>query len=164
MDPDKVNALVKWKTPTNRELLRGFLGVGGYLADDIDRIRVPIGVLHELTSDSIPFRWTYTYQRAFEDVKRLATVCRDHHRKPLNYDPSAPPINVVTDGCGTGIAGVVSQGENWKTADVAVFYSAKLNSAQQNYPVHEIEMLAGVETMLQHHNILQGVKFRWFTY
>jgi len=122
-----------------------------------------MGVLHELTSDLIPFRWTYTYQRAFEDVKRLATVCWDHHRKPLNYDPSTLPINVVTDGCGTGIAGVVSQGKNWKTADVAIFYSIKLNSAQQNYSIHEIEMLASVKTMLRHHDILQGVKFHWFT-
>ena len=56
MDPDKVDALVKWKTPTNRELLRGFQGVAGYLADDIDQIHVPMEVLHELTSDSIPFQ------------------------------------------------------------------------------------------------------------
>ena len=43
------------------------------------------------------------------------------------------------------------------------FYSAKLNSAQQNYPVHEIELMAGVETMLRHADILQGVKFKWVT-
>ena len=36
MDPDKVDALVWWKTPTNRDLLRGFLGAAGFLADDID--------------------------------------------------------------------------------------------------------------------------------
>ena len=47
--------------------------------------------------------------------------------------------------------------------NVAVFYSAKLNLAQQNYPVYEIKMLAGVETMLRHCDILQGVKFRWYT-
>ena len=70
---------------------------------------------------------------------------------------------MVTDGCATGIAGVVSQGNNWKTAKIAAFYSAKLNSAQQNYPVHEIEMLAGIETMLRHRDILQGVKFKWVT-
>jgi hypothetical protein len=46
---------------------------------------------------------------------------------------------------------------------VAAFYSAKLDSAQQNYPVHEIEMLAGIETMLRHRDILQGTKFMWIT-
>lgn len=55
MDPDKVDALIKWKTPTNRDLLRGFLGAAGYLADDIDRVRIPMGILHQLTGDTVPF-------------------------------------------------------------------------------------------------------------
>jgi hypothetical protein len=163
MDPDKVDALVRWKTPTNRDLLRGFLGSAGYLADDIDRVRIPMGILHGLTGDTVPFRWEYTHQRAFQDIKDLAMRCKDHHRKPLVYGEGALPVNVVTDGCGTGIAGVVSQGDDWKTATVAAFFSAKLNPAQQNYPVHEIEMLAGVETMMRHRDILQGVHFRWYT-
>ena len=58
---------------------------------------------------------------------------------------------------------MVVQGQDWKMAKVAAFYSAKLNAAQQNYPVHEIEMLAGVETMLHHIDILQGVNFKWST-
>ena len=58
---------------------------------------------------------------------------------------------------------MVSQGVDWKTTKIMVFYSAKLNPAQQNYPVHEIEMLVGVETMLCHADILQGTKFKWLT-
>ena len=70
---------------------------------------------------------------------------------------------MVTDSCATGIVGVISQGDEWKTAKIAAFYSAKLNSAQKNYPMHEIEMLAGIETMLCHRDVLQGVKFKWVT-
>jgi hypothetical protein len=33
MDPDKVDNVLNWKTPTNRDLLRGFLGSVGYLFD-----------------------------------------------------------------------------------------------------------------------------------
>ncbi|KAJ3500276.1 hypothetical protein NMY22_g19310 [Coprinellus aureogranulatus] len=163
MDPDKVDSLSKWKTPINRDLLRGFLGAAGYLADDIDRVRIPMGILHSLTADGVPFRWTHTHQRAFEEIKSLAVRCRDHHRKPLVYGADAPPVNLVTDGCVTGIAGVISQGKDWKTANVAAFFSAKLNSAQQNYAVHEIELLAGIESMLRYRDILQGVHFRWYT-
>ena len=75
MDPDKVDALSKWKTPTNRDLLRGFLGAAGYLADDINCMRIPMGILHGLTGDTVPFRWEYTHQRAFEDIKKLAVKC-----------------------------------------------------------------------------------------
>ena len=70
---------------------------------------------------------------------------------------------MITDGCATGISGVISQGSDWKMARIAAFYSAKLNAAQQNYPVHEIEMLAGVETMLRYSDLLQGVPFQWLT-
>ena len=118
-----------------------------------------MGILHRLTDDTVPFQWEYTHQHAFEDIKQLASKCCDHHRKPLIYESDAPPVNMVMDGCITGIAGVISHGSDWKTAKVAAFFSAKLNLAQQNYPVHEIEMLAGVETMLRHWDILQGVKF-----
>jgi RNase H-like domain found in reverse transcriptase len=51
---------------------------------------------------------------------------------------------VDPDGCATEISGVVNQGADWKKADVAVFYSTKLNSAQQNYLAHEIELVAGI--------------------
>ena len=60
------------------------------------------------------------------------------HCRLLSYDPEAPPIHIMTDGCSTGIAGIISQGHDWKIADVMVFYSAKLNPAQWNYSVHKM--------------------------
>jgi hypothetical protein len=163
MDPDKVDTVINWKTPSNRDLLRGFLGSVGYLADDVPGVRIPMAVLHGLTRDAVSFRWGFTEQRAFEDVKALVQTTREHHRIPLNYGKTAPPVWMVTDGCSTGVAGLVSQGEDWRTAKIAAFYSAKLNPAQQNYPMHEIEMLAGVETMLHHRDVLQGARFKWIT-
>ena len=163
MDPYKVDSVLVWKTPTNRDLLQGFLGSIGYLAEDIPNVRIPMGVLHGLTSDTVPFHWGFTEQRAFEDVKALVQAARNHNRVPLDYASDAPQVWMVTDGCSTGVAGLVSQGKEWKSARIAAFYSAKLNLAQQNYPVHKIEMLAGVETMLHHCHILQGIKFKWVT-
>ena len=163
MDSEKVDDVLSWKTPTNRDLLRGFIGSVGYLADDIPGIRLPLGILSAITGDKVPFRWTHTEQRAFDEAKALTHLARSHSRRPITYGKDMPQVWMITDGCLTGIAGVVSQGEDWKTAVVAAFYSAKLNNAQKNYPVHEIEMLAGVETMLRHKDILQGVHFKWIT-
>ena len=163
MDPEKVDSVLSWKMPMNRDLLRGFIGSVGYLADDIPNIRLPLGVLSAVTGDMVLFRWGYTEQRAFDEAKRLTETARTRSRQPISYENGAPQVWMVTDGCTTGIAGVVSQGVDWKTAKVAAFYSAKLNNAQRNYPVHEIEMLAGIETMLRHKDILQGVHFKWIT-
>ena len=56
-----------------------------------------------------------------------------------------------------------SQGNDRRTARVAAFFSAKLTSAQVNYPVHELEMLAGVESMRRHRDVLLGCQFTWVT-
>ena len=163
MDAEKVDSMLNWKPLTNRNLLRGFIGSIGYLADDILNVRIPIGILSKITGDAIPFHWGYTEQRTFEDVKSLTQRAWDHSQALIPYKKRAPPVWLITDGSSTGISGVVSQGSDWKLVKIAVFYSAKLNDTQRNYPVHEIEMLAGIETMLWHRDILQGVQFKWLT-
>lgn len=69
----------------------------------------------------------------------------------------------MTDASVSGISGVVSQGPDSRTAKVAAFFSAKMSSAQANYPIHELEMLAGVESMRRHRDILLGCTFTWVT-
>ena len=159
MDSAKVDSVINWKVPMNRDLLWGFIGSVGYLADDIPNIQIPMGVLSSLTGDMVPFCWGYAEQQAFDEVKDLVHWVHDHCRVPLNYDERAPPIWMVIDG----FSGLVSQGDNWKMAHIVALFSAKLSATQENYAVHKIEMLAGVETMLRHVNILQGAKFKWLT-
>ena len=56
----------------------------GYLADDIPNVRLPLGILSAITGDTVPFRWGYTEQRAFDEVKDLVHAARDHSRLPLD--------------------------------------------------------------------------------
>ena len=84
---------------------------------------------------------------------------RHNYQIVLDYYKDALLINIVTDTSSLGIGGIVSQGIDWKDSKIAVFFSAKLNSVQQNYPVHNVELLAGIETMLRHKNLLQGTHF-----
>ena len=69
--------VLAWKTPTNRDLLRGFLGAVGYLADDLAEVQIPMAVLHALMGDTVPFRWEYTHQRAFQDMKFIVNRGRE---------------------------------------------------------------------------------------
>jgi hypothetical protein len=57
MDPEKVDHVVAWKTPTNRDLLRGLIGSVGYLADNVEGICIPMDVLNRLTGDTVAFHW-----------------------------------------------------------------------------------------------------------
>ena len=159
MDPHKVDKVTNWKTPTNKDLLRSFIGAVGFLAPDCKGIRIPMGHLSSLTAELRPWRWDATAQRSFDDVKGIVTTHRNGHRKALNYSKGAQPIYVTTDGCLTGGGSFVSQGEDPKTASVVSFWSGKWNSAQQNYPVHEQELLALVETLKRFRGILHGTRF-----
>ena len=91
MDPEKVDDVLAWKTLTNRDLLQGFIGSVGYLADDIPNIRIPLGILSAITGDKVPFRWTYTEHRAFEETKSLVHAAQNHSRLPITYGLNAEP-------------------------------------------------------------------------
>ena len=66
---------------------------------------------------------------------------------------------MTTDACLTGGGGYVSQGDNPSKAKVVSFWSGKWNAAQQNYPVHEQELLALIETLKHFRGILHGTTF-----
>src|SRR5579872_3604786 len=65
MDPHKVDKVINWKTPTNKDLLRSFIGAVRFLAPDCKGIRILMGNLSGLTADSRPWRWDDTAQRSF---------------------------------------------------------------------------------------------------
>ena len=159
MDPHKVDKVTNWKSPTNKDLLRSFIGAVGFLAPDCKGIRIPMGILSGMTSESRPWRWDDTAQRAFDEVKQIVSDHRDQRREALEYTKGAPPIWVTTDGCLTGGGGYVSQGADPDKAKIVGFWSGKWSSAQQNYPVHELELLALVETLKRFRGILHGAQF-----
>ena len=163
LDPNKVDSILNWKIPTNRELLVGFLGAVGYLASGCHAIRIPMGCLTRLTSKMIPWRWTPTEQCAFDEVRMNVEKWRHLRRVNLDYNATASPINLTCDACNTGGSGVISQGHDLETARIIAFWSGKFNSAQQNYPVHEQELLAIVESLKRFRNLLHGARFRIFT-
>jgi hypothetical protein len=147
MDPHKVTSIANWKAPTNKGLLSSFLGVVGYLANDCPGIRIPMAVLTPLTGSTKLWHWGATEQRAFKQVKATVQSSRDRHRIALNYSPEAGIINLVTDACCTSASGTLSQGQDLKMEKIVSFWSGKFTAAQQNYLVHEQELLAIVESL-----------------
>lgn len=160
MDPHKLDGIKKWKELTNKDMLLSFLGSVGYLADNCEGIHIPMATLAARLGTTSTWRWGFTEQRAFEEVKRIVSDHRDKYQVALDYSLEAGPINLVTDACLTGASGVISQGEDLSTAKVVSFWSGKFNPAQQNYPVHEQELLTIVESLKRFTPQLLGTKFR----
>ena len=68
MDPHKVDKVLNWKAPTNKDLLRSFIRAVGFLAPDCKEIRIPMGHLSSLTTESKLWRWDATAQRSFNEI------------------------------------------------------------------------------------------------
>jgi hypothetical protein len=112
MDPVKVDSVLKWKTPTGKEGVLSFLGCVDYLADNVSGICIPMGILHGISGSASIFCWDDIHQQAFDEIKEYVYKFCEHRQKPINYWNNAPPINLVTNASSSGLAGVISQGEN----------------------------------------------------
>src|SRR5258708_15847154 len=63
------------------------------------------------------------------------------------------------DSCLSAGGRYISQGDKPEKGKVTAFWSGKWNSAQQNYPVHEQELVALIETLKRFRGVLHGTQF-----
>src|SRR5579884_4042722 len=94
-----------------------------------------------------------TVQQAFEQLKQHLTSAP----VLLLPDPKLPFI-VITDASDFIIGAVLSQNQDKNDQPIA-FESRKLSLAEQNYPVHEKELLAIVHAIRLWKSYLEGQKF-----
>ena len=67
-------------------------------------------MLTTLTGDTVLYRWEFTHQRAFEE--KIKEIVEGGEPRSLlyciKYGADTDPIFMKTDGCATGISGVVT--------------------------------------------------------
>jgi hypothetical protein len=69
-DPNKVQAVMEWKTPTNIRQLRGFLGLTGYYWRFIQHYGIINRPLTELPKKNQTFHWSTEAEQAFQILKQ----------------------------------------------------------------------------------------------
>ena len=73
VDPQKIEAIVNWKPPTNVFEVRSFLGLAGYyrkFVEGFSKIAIP---LTNLLKKDQKFEWSDTCQQSFEELKGRLT-------------------------------------------------------------------------------------------
>ena len=74
VDPQKIEAIVNWKPPTNDSEVRSFLGLAGYYRKFVKRFSKIATPLTNLLKRDQKFEWSDTYQHSFEELRQRLTT------------------------------------------------------------------------------------------
>lgn len=136
-DPDKVEAIVEYPVPATVKQVRRFLGMTGWYRRFIAIYADISAPITNLLKKIHKFEWTDENQMAFNKVKEHLSSA------PFYTNPDfSKPFVVQCDASKSGIGGVLYEiADNGREAPTA-YMSQKLNDAQRNYSVTELECFA----------------------
>ncbi|KAH0129268.1 hypothetical protein KCU82_g20625, partial [Aureobasidium melanogenum] len=143
IDPAKITSIKEWPTPKNLKEVQSFLGLANYNRKFISGYSQTALPLVELTKQDTPFVWKERQQKAFEALKQ---ACIDG--PTLRMFDSGKPVHIETDASDRAIGACLTQDHEGKRHPVA-YYSRKMTPAEQNYDIHDKELLA-IVAALQH--------------
>ncbi|KAH9685255.1 Endonuclease [Citrus sinensis] len=153
VDPQKIEAVVKWERPTNVTEVRSFLGFAGYyrrFVEGFSKIAIP---MTRLTRKNAKFQWDDDCEKSFQELKTCLTSA------PVLTLPSGNEgFMVYSDASRQGLGCVLMQ-----HGKVVAYASRQLKKHEQNYPTHDLELAAVVFALKIWRHYLYGATCQIFT-
>jgi hypothetical protein len=154
VDPSKVEAVSKWKQPSNISEVRSFLGMAGYYRCFIKGFSSIERPMTELLNKDNKFMWNPKCEESFQIIKKKLTTA------PVLTLPDIHQNFVIfCDASRQGLGCVLMQNEK-----VIAYASRLLKPHEQNYPTHDLELAAIVHALKIWRHYLIGNKCHIFTY
>lgn len=160
-DPEKVESILNYPTPTNRKEVRRFLGTASWYRRFIPNFSALATPLNKLTSqrkNAPPFEWLSEADNAFHKLKSCLLSA------PILSCPDySKPFEVQTDASDYGIGAVLTQNLDGDERVIA-YMSKSLSQQERNYSATEREALA-VLSAIEHWRCYldNGLKFTIYT-
>lgn len=149
VDPDKVNSIVNFETPQNKDNLHQFLGMLTYVGKFIPNLSEETNCLRELLKKDVPFIWTPNHEEAFQRLKGMLVVA-----PVLKFFDPKKDIVVSCDASKNGLGACLLQ-DNHPVA----FVSRTLTKSEVNYAQIEKELLSVAFSCNRFHQYLYGRRF-----
>jgi len=148
----KVTGVQKWPTLENKTDVQAFLGFVNFYQRFIWDFSAKARPLFDLTRSEQVWTWSGKEQAAFEDLKIAVTTA------PVLVSPQeSKSFQIEADSSDFATGAVLSQQSTMdrKWHPVA-FYSKSLSSVEQNYEIHDKEMLAIIRALEEWRHFLEG--------
>ncbi|KAA0040547.1 pol protein [Cucumis melo var. makuwa] len=153
VDPAKIEAVTNWPRPSTVSEIQSFLGLAGYyrrFVEDFSRIASP---LTQLTRKGTPFVWSPACESSFQELKQKLVTA-----PVLTVPDGSGNFVIYSDASKKGLGCVLMQ-----QGKVVAYASRQLKIYEQNYPTHDLELVAVVFALKIWRHYLYGEKIQIYT-
>jgi hypothetical protein len=142
MDPVKIAGIKNWPIPTKVKDVRSFLGFCNFYRPFIRGFAHLARPLNELTRKDTEWSWETRHQDVFDELKTRVTT------EPVLAHPIlTDPFKLEVDAPGFAMGAVLLQKKVDGKKHPIAYYSKTLSTAEQNYDVYDLELLAIVNAL-----------------
>jgi hypothetical protein len=142
-----------WKPPTSVHQIRRFLGLAGYYHRFIPYFSWIAKPMTELLKKGVKFSWNEKCEEAFHTLRAHLTTA------PVLAQPdTSRPFDIYCDASSIRLQCVLMQ-DNC----VIAYASRALRAHEQNYPAHDLELVAIIHALKLWRHHLMGTKCNIYT-
>ena len=153
VDPAKVKDVEEWQAPTTQTQVRAFLGLAGYYRKFVEGFSSIARPMTQLLKKDKKFEWTDKCEASFQELKRRLISA------PILIMPDiTKPFDVYCDASKIGLGCVLMQ-----EGKVISYLSRQLKQHEQNYPTHDLELVAVVLALKTWRHYLMGNRFEIYS-
>jgi len=152
MSKDKVDTVLKWKTPESLAEVQSFLGFANFyrrFIKDYSRVARPLTELTKKTAGK--WSWNQEAEAAFKELKERFTTA-----PILAHFDAQRAVIIETDASDFAIGAVLSQRDEEGRLHPVAFHSRKFTPAEINYEIHDKELLAVVDAFKHWRRCCEG--------
>ena len=144
---------MSWERPKSVIEIRSFLGFAGYYRRFIEDFSRLVAPMTKLTRKEVKFEWNDLCEKAFQELKRRLTSA------PILIVPEIGQwYTLYRDASKVRLGCVLMQ-----SGRVVVYGSHELKNHEQNYPTHDMELVAIVFTLNIWCHYLYGEQFEMYS-
>jgi hypothetical protein len=153
VNPSKVQEVLNWKYSRSVTQIRSLLGLAGYYHQFILNFSKIVKPMTKLLEKDAKFKWSPQCEETFLTLKKLLTTA------PVLAQPDIDKLfDVYYDAFGTSIGGILMQDDR-----VITYASRQLQRHEEQYPTHDMELLAVVHALKVWRHYLLGNLMRIYT-
>lgn len=157
-DPNRISAIIDYPVPKTTRQIRSFLGMAGWYQRYVSNFSAIAAPITDLLGGHAKFKWTQEAQVAFDTLKQKLT-----NAPILTHPDFNRPFIIQCDASTTGVGSVLYQLDANGDERPIAFMSKKLNTAQRNYSITELECLAAVLSVKRFRGFVEGMDFKVIT-